>query len=144
MNYLLDTNVVSEAIRPDPDTRVRGWVDSNDEGRLFLSAVSVAELHRGVCLMPKGRKRNELHHWLHEDLMRRFEGRIVGVTADIAVAWGDMMGLAKAGGFGLAIMDCFIAATAKTRSMTLVTRNTRDFTLLKIDLLNPWLSESHA
>jgi hypothetical protein len=138
VTYLLDTNVLSEGMRAIPDANVAAWINSVDEDQTFISVVSLAELHRGIFLMANGRRRDALAHWVHIDLVRRFEQRIVGVTTEIAAAWGQMMARAKLDGFGLQIMDGFLAATAHVHAMTLVTRNIKDFSRLNIALHDPW------
>ncbi|MBX5151491.1 type II toxin-antitoxin system VapC family toxin [Rhizobium lentis] len=139
MRLLLDTNVLSEVTKPNPDARVLGWLDGLDEDRSFISVVSVAEIRRGVALMDKGRKRDVLADWLARDLPQRFERRIIPVDEAVALAWGDLMGHAKRSGRGLSSMDGLIAATAVAHDLTLATRNTRDFQGLGIELVDPWV-----
>ena len=137
-SYLLDTCVISEWTKPRPDVGVMGWLSASDETTVCLSVISLAELARGVELLPAGRRREVLDVWLVYDLPTRFEGRILQVTPAIAAAWGRLMALARRGGFEMAVMDGFFAATAVVHSLTFVTRNTRDFERLDIPLLNPW------
>lgn len=138
MRVLLDTNVLSEVTRPEPDARVLNWLDGLDEDRSFISVVSIAEIRRGVALMDEGRKREALAEWLARDLPQRFEQRVLPVNEPIALAWGDLMGLAKRRGRGLSSMDGLIAATAIAQQLTLATRNTRDFEGFGIELFDPW------
>ncbi|TGT69669.1 type II toxin-antitoxin system VapC family toxin [bacterium M00.F.Ca.ET.159.01.1.1] len=138
MRLLLDTNVLSEVTRPAPGTRVLEWLNGLDEDRSFISVVSIAEIRRGVALMDEGRKREALAEWLAHDLPRRFEQRVLAVDEAVALAWGDLMGLAKRRGRGLSSMDGMIAATAIAQQLTLATRNTRDFEGFGIELFDPW------
>jgi len=138
VRLLLDTNVLSEVTRPAPDTRVLEWLDRLDEDRSFISVVAIAEIRRGVALMDPGRKREALAEWLAEDLPHRFEHRVLPVDEPVALAWGDLMGLAKRSGRGLSSMDGLIAATAVAHNLTLATRNTKDFDGLGINLIDPW------
>ncbi|WP_322417469.1 type II toxin-antitoxin system VapC family toxin [Mesorhizobium huakuii] len=138
MRLLLDTNVLSEVARPAPDARVLDWLDGLDEDRSFISVVSIAEIRRGVALMDEGRKREALAEWLARDLPQRFEQRILPVDEPVALAWGDLMGLAKRRGRGLSSMDGLIAATAIAQQLTLATRNTRNFEGFGIELFYPW------
>lgn len=138
MRLLLDTNVLSEVTRPAPDTGVLEWLDRLDEDRSFISVVSIAEIRRGVALMDPGRKRESLADWLAEDLPQRFEHRVLPVDEPVALAWGDLMGLAKRRGRGLSSMDGLIAATALAHNLTLATRNTKDFEGFAFELFDPW------
>ncbi|ACI57794.1 PilT protein domain protein (plasmid) [Rhizobium leguminosarum bv. trifolii WSM2304] len=138
MKLLLDTNVLSEVTKPNPDARVLEWLDKLDEDRSFISIVSVAEIRRGVALMDKGRKRDALAEWLAHDLTQRFEHRIIPVDEPVALAWGDLMAQAKRSGRGLSSMDGLIAATAVAHDLGLATRNTRDFEGFGIELIDPW------
>ncbi|ULR47783.1 type II toxin-antitoxin system VapC family toxin [Rhizobium sp. K102] len=139
MRLLLDTNVLSEVTRPNPDMRVLAWLDQLDEDRSFISIVSIAEIRRGVALMDERRKRDALAEWLARELPQRFERRIIPVDEPVASAWGDLMGRAKRSGRGLSSMDGLIAATAAAHDLTLATRNTRDFEGFGIELIDPWI-----
>ncbi|PBB97739.1 type II toxin-antitoxin system VapC family toxin [Mesorhizobium sp. WSM3862] len=138
MRLLLDTNVLSEVTRPAPDAGVLKWLDGLDEDRSFISVVSIAEIRRGVSLMDEGRKREALAEWLARDLPQRFEQRVLPVDEAVALAWGDLMGLAKRRGRGLSSMDGLIAATAIAKQLTLATRNSKDFEGFAIELFDPW------
>lgn len=140
MRLLLDTNVLSEVTRPVPDASVLKWLDGLDEDRSFISVVSIAEIRRGVALMDEGRKREALAEWLARDLPQRFEQRVLSVNEPVALAWGDLMGLAKRRGRGFSSMDGLIAATAIAQELTLATRNTRDFEGFGLELFDPWTS----
>lgn len=140
MRLLLDTNVLSEVTKPRPEGRVLKWLDGIDEDRAFISVVSIAEIRRGVALMDTGRKRDALAEWLARDLPQRFEHRVIPVEEPVALAWGDLMGLAKRSSRGLASMDGLIAATAIAHDFTLATRNTKDFEGFGIDIIDPWTS----
>lgn len=138
MRLLLDTNVLSEVTRPVPNARVLNWLDGLDEDRSFISVVSIAEIRRGVALMDQGRKREALAEWLARDLPQRFEQRVLPVDESVALAWGDLMGVAKRSGRGLSSMDGLIAATAIAGQLILATRNTKDFEGFGIELFDPW------
>jgi predicted nucleic acid-binding protein len=90
--------------------------------------------------MDTGRKRDALAEWLARDLPQRFEHRVIPVDEPVALAWGDLMGLAKRSGRGLASMDGLIAATAFAHDLTLATRNTKDFEGFGIEIIDPWNS----
>jgi predicted nucleic acid-binding protein len=138
MRLLLDTNVLSEVTKPRPAEGVLNWLHGLDEDRTFISIISIAEIRRGVALMESGRKRDALDEWLTHDLPQRFENRTIPVEAPVALAWGDLMALAKRSGRGLASMDGLIAATAVAHQLTLATRNTKHFEGFGIDIIDPW------
>jgi predicted nucleic acid-binding protein len=139
MRLLLDTNVLSEVTKPRPHEGVLKWLHGLDEDRTFISIVSIAEIRGGIALMDSGRKRDALDEWLAHDLPQRFESRILPVEGLVALAWGDLMALAKRSGRGLASMDGLIAATAVAHQSTLTTRNTKDFEGFGIDIIDPWV-----
>lgn len=138
MNFLLDTNAISEWVKPRPNPGLTGWMESADEDRIFLSAVSLAELRYGVERMATGSRRSRLEAWLGHELPLRFEGRILPIDINVADGWGKIMSRSEAAGRPMGAMDGFLAATAEVRGLTLVTRNVADFPLLKA-ILNPWI-----
>jgi len=137
MSFLLDTNAVSEWVKPRPDPGLIRWMEETDEDRIFLSTISIAELSLGVERLPAGKRRNQLERWLHDDLMLRFEGRILPVNIQVAEAWGRVVSRSESIGHPMNSMDGFLAATAEVHQLTLVTRNVSDFSLLK-SVTNPW------
>jgi predicted nucleic acid-binding protein len=137
VNFLLDTNAVSEWIKPRPNPGVIRWMESADEDRVFLSVISLAELRYGVERMAGGARRGRLEAWLRDELPMRFEGRILPVDDVVAEAWGRAVSRSEALGRPMGAMDAFLAATAEVHHLTLVTRNVTDFTVLKA-ILNPW------
>jgi predicted nucleic acid-binding protein len=138
VSYLLDTNVISEWVKPRPDPLVSAWLAEVDEDRVFLSVVTLAEIRRGVELMPSGDRRDRLAMWLSDELPARFAGRVIPIDEAIANAWGIVMARARRAGIGLGTIDAFVAATADVHGLTVVTRNTADFARLGVPLLNPW------
>jgi toxin FitB len=137
VNFLLDTNAVSEWVKPRPNPGLIRWMEEADEDRVFLSVISLAELHYGIERMAVGARRNRLEGWLRHELPVRFEGRILSVDHQIAEAWGRTVSRSEAGGRPMGAMDAFLSATAETHRLTLVTRNVSDFPALKA-VLNPW------
>jgi predicted nucleic acid-binding protein len=138
VNFLLDTNVVSEWVKPRPDPGVIEWLADADEDRLFLSVATLAELRYGVERLPVGRKSAQLREWLETELTSRFEGRVVVIDDTVAGAWGKLLAKADAAGRPMSTMDGFLAATAAVHQMTLVTRNEMDFAAAAIKTFNPW------
>ncbi|MGA9389604.1 MAG: type II toxin-antitoxin system VapC family toxin [Candidatus Sulfotelmatobacter sp.] len=137
MSFLLDTNVVSEWLKPRPNAGLVRWTESADEGRIFLSVISLAELRYGIDRMAVGKRQRRLEEWLRHELPIRFEGRILPVDAPIADACGRIVRRSELLGRPIEAMDAFLAATAEVHRLTLVTRNVSDFVVLK-KILNPW------
>jgi len=140
VSFLLDTNVVSEWVRPRPDAGVVAWLAEADEDRVFISIVTLAELRYGIDRMATSQRRRRLDAWLRNELPLRFEGRVLPVDAAIADAWGRLTSLREASGRPLAAMDAFIAATVDVHGLTLVTRNVSDFDRTVRAIVNPWTS----
>ena len=138
MSFLLDTNVLSEVRRPEPDHHVLRWLHEVDEDRTFISVISLAEIRKGVRLLPESRRREALATWLAHQLPARFSGRILSVDQPISLQWGDIVADSQRKGNALSIMDAFLAATAMVHDLRLVTRNLRDFASLGLETLNPW------
>lgn len=138
MSFLLDTNVISEWVKLRPNAGVIRWLADADEDEVFISVISIAEISRGLELMPKGHRRDGIAKWLSEDLPARFAGRILLVHLAVAQEWGATCKKAHGRGYTVSIMDGFLSATARIHDLTLVTRNTKDFQGLGLTLLNPW------
>ena len=138
MNFLIDTNVISELTKPQPDPRVVSFLHETDEDRLFLSVITLAELRRGIALKPDGKAKRALEAWMAGPLVERFSGRIVDIDRQVADAWGDLMASAQRRGVALHVMDGFLAATAAAHRFTVATRNVKDFEPLGVPVLDPW------
>jgi predicted nucleic acid-binding protein len=138
VSYLLDTNVVSEWVKPRPAAEVVNWLSDVDEDRVHISVVTLAELRHGVERLPAGRRRQRLDDWLRHDLPERFEGRVLTIDAEVAQLWGTIVARRDAAGRPIGVMDAWLAALAETHELTLVTRNTADFEGSVASLLNPW------
>ena len=138
MSYLLDTNVVSEWVKPRPELRVVDWLAAVDEDRVFLSVVTVGELRHGIDRLPAGRRRTRLDEWLRQDLPQRFEGRVLSIDAAVADAWGAVVARRDRTGRPIGVIDAFMAATAEVHNLTLVTRNASDFKLSVTSVFDPW------
>ena len=137
-DYLLDTNVVSELVRPNPDSNVIAWVRAGDETCFYLSVLSFGEIRRGIERLPQGPRRERLRLWLEIDLTDRFKGRILEIDRRIAEIWGMIMARGAAASVRLPTIDTLIAATAERHGMVLATRNLRDFAFVEIAAVSPW------
>ena len=138
MSFLLDTNVVSEWVKPRPEPRVVEWLAAADEDRVFLSVVTLGEIRHGVDRLPVGRRRTRLDEWLLLELPQRFEGRVLQIDAEVADAWGAIVARRARVGQPIGVMDAFVAATAVVHDLTLVTRNAAHFRLSVKAVFDPW------
>lgn len=134
--FLLDTNIPSELVRPQPELKT--WVAAQSLDTLFISSVSFGELRKGIFLRSPGKRRAELEAWIETDLSILFSSRVLSVTRSIAERWGVLEGQRQLVGRPLNAPDGMIAATALEHGLTLVTRNVKDFAELGVDIVNPW------
>jgi toxin FitB len=141
MNYILDTNVVSELVAQNPDPHVIGWVDSVDPESLFLSVITIGEIKKGVEKLSSSNHKEELLAWLEQDLLIRFGEHILPIDASVVMTWSHMAAELEKIGKTMPAIDSLIAATASDLGYTLVTRNTADFDAVAISVLNPWNPE---
>jgi predicted nucleic acid-binding protein len=137
--FLLDTNVVSELIKAQPDRNVVRWVEETDENILFLSVLTLGEIRSGIEKLDPGRRRGRLESWLKIDLRLRFQNRILCITEAIAERWGALSAAAARKGRPLPVIDGLLAATALHHDLMLVTRNDTDVCATGVPTLNPWL-----
>ena len=137
MVYLLDTNVVSELIRKSPEPPVEAWAASRPLEDLFFSAVGEAELRYGAAILPKGRRRETLVADIDRMLRDAFEDRMLPFDREAAREYADIAAACRSAGRPVA-PACQIAAIARSRGMTVATRNIRDFMDIGIDIVNPW------
>ncbi len=136
--FLLDTNIPSETLRLVPDSRVIMWLETQSRSAQFISVATVGELRRGATLLPPSARRTQLEHFIEVTLPAWFESRILPVTQSIAEQWGALDGKRQLSGRPINIADGLIAATALGHDLTLVTRKTKDFADLQLNLLNSW------
>jgi predicted nucleic acid-binding protein len=136
--YLLDTNIISELIRPEPNPQVLQWLAEQKETSLFLSVLTLTEIRQGVNRLPQGQRRTQLTRWLEIDLRQRFSGRILPVDVIVADQCGQLRAHRLDVGHPLALADGLIVATTMVHHLTLVTRNMDDFKYLDVLLVNPW------
>lgn len=142
MSFLLDTNVVSEWVKPRPEPSVVRWLAEADEDDVFLSVVTFAEIRHGIERLSPGRRRRDLDEWLRVELSERFEGRIIPIGPAVADSWGVIVAQRDKVGRPIGSMDAFIAATATVHALTLVTRNPSDFKHSVKSVLNPWIERN--
>jgi toxin FitB len=135
--WLLDTNVISEVRRKQPNPQVLAWFAGHKTQDCFLSTITIGEIEQGIVRVPTTTQALALANWL-EQVLANFAGRILSPDLAVARLWGKETGHAAKRGHPLPPVDLLIAATALHHQMTLVTRNTRDLQGLTIKLENPW------
>ena len=138
MAFLLDTNVISETVKPRPDKTVHGWIELQIPSDLFLAAQTMGELVRGARKVREQARREQFERWIEQDLARQFDGRVLPFDASTAAVWGRLMGDGDRAGRRPSAADAQIAAVAIQHDLTLVTRNVKDFQNFDIRLLDPW------
>lgn len=136
--FLLDTNVISELVRREPDANVVRWIEETDESILFLSVITIGEIRNGVERLAPGKRRGRLESWLKLDLRARFRNRILPVDDSVAERWGALSVIAAANGKPVPVIDGLLAATAAHHDLVLVTRNVQDVAGTAVPTLNPW------
>jgi len=135
MSYLLDTNVISELVRPKPAKAVLAWFDNIPSEALHISVLTLGEIRRGVENLPDGARREKLRLWLEHDLADWFDTRILPVDTAVADRWGRLLALV---GRPVPSIDSLLAATALHHELRIVTRNQKDFDYPGLEVVNPW------
>ena len=137
---LVDTNVVSEPLRPIPEARVVEWLDAQALETLYVSAITVAELRFGVQFLPAGRRRDRLHEDLERKVLPMFAGRVLVFDLPASQAYAELMAQARAAGLAIATSDGYIAATAVANGMMVATRDTAPFKAAGLETIDPWIA----
>ena len=138
MNYLLDTCVISELIKPKPSSKLIKWLRSCQEESLFLSSLTIGEIQKGISKLPDSGKRKKLQNWLDSKLTQRFDKRIIGIDFKVAQKWGEIQASSEIAGVKMPVIDSLIASIGLLYDMTVVTRNTEDMKNSGVRLFNPW------
>jgi toxin FitB len=136
--FLLDTNAISELVRPQPEPRVATWIEATDEGLLFLSVLTVGEIRKGIAAFQDSSRGGALQAWLKGKLALRFANHILPIDLPVADRWGRLAAQAAAAKSPLPVIDGLLAATAMHHNLTLVTRNTKDVAPTGDPVFNPW------
>jgi predicted nucleic acid-binding protein len=136
VSFLVDTNVFSEPAKPRPEKRVVAWLRQH-ESELYISAITIGELRRGIEQLPDGKRKTQLRAWL-VDLCDCMKGRVLSFNTSTAHVWGQLKANWDRQGIVLPSLDSQIAATAHRHGLTVVTRNTADFEKSGVNVLNPF------
>lgn len=134
---VLDTNVVSEAMKPEPDAAVRAWLNEQAAETLYLSSVTLAELLFGIRALPAGKRKNMLDRALTE-LLDLFQDRVLPFDIDAARRYADLAVTARDGGRGFPTPDGYIAAIAAARGFIVASRDTAPYEAANVPVINPW------
>jgi len=138
VSFLLDTCVLSELARPRPSSTVVKWIEQRSESTLHLSALTLAEIQRGISKLPQARKRRQLERWLFDELAEQFAGRILPVDAAVAPTWGRVQARAEKQGRRVPVIDGLIAATGIANDLIVVTRNGEHMAPTGAEIVDPW------
>ena len=136
MSYLVDTNILSEPVKPKPDAKVVAWLREN-ESALYVSTITIGEIRRGIERLRSGRRKTQLRAWLMA-LCHCMKGRVLSFNTSTAHVWGQLKAKWDGAGIPVASLDSQIAATAQRHELIIVTRNTADFAKTGVKLLNPF------
>lgn len=136
--WLLDTNIISELRRPRPETRVVAFVAAQPLDELFVSTVTLAEIRYGIEMVKDAVQRAELKEWLTDKVRPMFEQRVLDVSEDVMFRWRLLVEEGRKAGVTFSQPDLIIAATALDHGLTVVTRDTADYSRARVPVLNPW------
>jgi predicted nucleic acid-binding protein len=136
--FLLDTNVISELVKARPEPRVTAWIEATDESLLYLSVLTLGEIHKGIAAVTQPSRQVSLEAWLETELRPRFADRILAIDEAVADRWGIIAGRTQAQKAAIPVIDGLLAATALQHNLILVTRNTQDVARTGVPVFNPW------
>ena len=139
MKYLLDTCMISELTKSEPNKKVVEWVLNENETNFYISVLTFGELYKGIEKLPESRKKEELGIWVENELKDRFQNRIIGIDLSISTIWGKIQCMAEKKGRPMPAIDSLIAATGIVHDLIVVTRNVSDMEQSGVKLFNPWL-----
>jgi toxin FitB len=137
VKYLLDTCVISELIKPEPNNDVQLWFSKIPSASLFLSVITIGEIKKGIVKLPISKKKMQLNLWL-TTLIQEYGDRIIPIDLSISETWGQIQGEAEKNGTPISTLDAFIASTALVHKLIVVTRNESDFLPTNVPILNLW------
>lgn len=135
MKYLIDTNVISELVKTNPDLNVVNWFKLINSDQIYLSVLTIGEIRKGISKLNDQVKQVKITHWLENDLMQWFDGRILVIDQKVSNMWGIIQAESVRMN---SVIDNLIAATALCHNMTIATRNIKDFMYPNLSLINPW------
>ncbi|MDR8075089.1 type II toxin-antitoxin system VapC family toxin [Burkholderia cenocepacia] len=135
---LVDTNVISEPLRREPNAAVIEWLDAQNVETLFLAAISLAEMRFGVAALPEGRRRDWLEQSIEQRVVPLFRGRVLPFDDAASKAYASLRAKARGTGNAMASADGFIAATAAAKGLIVATRDVAPFEAAGLRVIDPW------
>ena len=137
MKYLIDTCVISELMKSQPNVDVINFLQSIDESKIYISSMTIGELHKGIQKLPESKRRSELLLWI-DSVEEEFEDKILGFNKEVSIIWGQLMAQLENRGYRMSAFDSIICATSLYNNCCLITRNVKDFEKSGIEIINPW------
>jgi toxin FitB len=136
--WLLDTNIISELRRPKPEPKVVAFVRGQPLEALYISVITLAEIRFGIELLPDAARRSELNNWLAHKVRPMFEQRVLAISEDVMFKWRLLVEEGRKAGHTFSQPDLIIAATAQHHGLTIVSRDTKEYDVARIDVFSPW------
>lgn len=124
-------------MKPLPDTRVINFLQSIDESKIYISSMTIGELHKGIQKLPESKKRSKLLLWV-DSIEEQFDDKILDFNKAVSILWGQVMAQLEIKGFRMSAFDSIICATSLYNNCCLITRNVKDFEQSGIEIINPW------
>lgn len=135
---VVDSNVVSEVMRPQPSELVLNWLNAQDGSRLFVTTITLAEIGYGLRILPEGQRRRQLQRRFEQFIAQAFEERVLDFTVSAAHAYAEILGYRKEVGYPMSLPDGQIAGIAHAHGFAVATRNIKDFQDCGLELINPF------
>jgi hypothetical protein len=139
MSYLLDTNIISETTRQEPNRELMEWLEEIPHDSLYISVLTIGEIRKGIERLDSGKRRERLRIWLEHNLFEWFGDRVISINYSVADRWGKLIAQM---GRSVPTIDSLLAATALHYELRLVTRNEKDFEYPGLEVINPWALDS--
>ena len=138
MNYLIDTNIISEIISKQPNKQVLDFFNHISDTNIYLSVITIGEIRYGIDRLVASKRKIQLEEWF-QDLLQKYQHNIITIDINSMLIWADINATNKSQGITLSIMDSLIASSALSHNLTLVTRNTKDFyNISSLKIINPF------
>ena len=138
MSYLLDTCVISELVKSEPNDSVVKWIRTVPDSGFYLSVITIGELYKWIEKLGQSKRKKSLSYWIESNLLKRFENRILPIDLLVMQTWAKIEASAEASSRIMPAIDSLIAATAMAHDLSVVTRNIKDMQASGVRLFDPW------